>query len=70
MHLHIARFVLHCTYGGRLRFRREARYTTAINKKIDLKHPQELTDIVGGIVAADFVEGETGLPPKLWTPQV
>ena len=37
-----------------------ARYTTAINKKIDLKHSQELTDIVGGIVAADFVEDETG----------
>lgn len=37
-----------------------ARYTTAINKKIDLKHSQELTDIVGGIMAADFVEDETG----------
>lgn len=37
-----------------------ARYTTAINKKIDLKHSQELTDIVGGITAADFVEDETG----------
>lgn len=36
------------------------RYTTAINKKIDLKHSQELTDIVGGITAADFVEDETG----------
>ena len=37
-----------------------ARYTTAINRKIDLKHSQELTDIVGGIVAAEFVEDETG----------
>lgn len=37
-----------------------ARYTTAINKKIDLKHSQDLTDIVGGIMAADFVEDETG----------
>jgi len=37
-----------------------ARYTTAINKKIDLKHSQDLTDIVGGIVGAEFVEDETG----------
>ncbi len=37
-----------------------ARYTTAINKKIDLKHSQELTDIVGGIVSAEFIEDETG----------
>lgn len=37
-----------------------SRYTTAINKKIDLKHSQELTDIVGGIINADFVEDETG----------
>lgn len=36
------------------------RYTTAINKKIDLKHSQDLTDIVGGIVGADYVEDETG----------
>ncbi len=38
----------------------EARYTTAINKKIDLKHSQDLTDIVGGIVSSDFVEDESG----------
>lgn len=37
-----------------------ARYSTAINKKIDLKHSQDLTDIVGGIVNSDFVEDETG----------
>ncbi|MEN6521117.1 MAG: DNA adenine methylase [Armatimonadota bacterium] len=37
-----------------------ARYTTAINKKIDLKHSQDLTDIVGGIVSSEFVEDETG----------
>jgi adenine-specific DNA-methyltransferase len=37
-----------------------ARCTTAINKKIDLKHSQDLTDIVGGIVNAEFVEDETG----------
>lgn len=37
-----------------------ARYTTAINKKIDLKHSQDLTDIVGGIMAAEFVEDEIG----------
>ena len=36
-----------------------ARYQTAIHKKIDLKHSQDFTDIVGSIVAADFVE-ETG----------
>ncbi|BBO66346.1 hypothetical protein DSCA_02760 [Desulfosarcina alkanivorans] len=37
-----------------------ARYTTAVNKKIDLKHSQEFTDIVGGIVSADFIEDENG----------
>lgn len=37
-----------------------ARYTTAINKKIDLKHSQDLTDIVGGIIGAEFVEDDTG----------
>ncbi|MCK7511747.1 MAG: hypothetical protein MZV70_52030 [Desulfobacterales bacterium] len=37
-----------------------ARYMTAINKKIDLKHSQDFTDIVGGIVGADYVEDETG----------
>jgi adenine-specific DNA-methyltransferase len=37
-----------------------ARYTTAINKKIDLKHSQDLTDIVGGIVNSEFIEDETG----------
>ncbi|MEN6358265.1 MAG: DNA adenine methylase [Armatimonadota bacterium] len=37
-----------------------SRYTTAINKKIDLKHSQDLTDIVGGIIASEFVEDETG----------
>ncbi len=37
-----------------------ARYTTAINKKIDLKHSQDFTDIVGSIVAADFVEEVDG----------
>jgi adenine-specific DNA-methyltransferase len=36
------------------------RYTTAINKKIDLKHSQDLTDIVGGIVNSEYVEDETG----------
>jgi len=33
----------------------EARHQTAVNKKIDLKHSQDFTDIVGGIVASDFV---------------
>ncbi len=36
------------------------RYMTAINKKIDLKHSQDFTDIVGGIVGADFIEDENG----------
>jgi len=37
-----------------------ARYMTAVNKKIDLKHSQDFTDIVGGIVAADYLEDENG----------
>jgi len=37
-----------------------ARYMTTVNKKIDLKHSQEFTDIVGGIVSADFIEDENG----------
>ncbi|MHB9037890.1 MAG: DNA adenine methylase [Armatimonadota bacterium] len=37
-----------------------ARYTTAINKKIDLKHSQNLIDIVGSIISSEFVEDETG----------
>jgi adenine-specific DNA-methyltransferase len=36
------------------------RHPTAVNKKIDLKHSQDFTDIVGGIAAADFVEDEAG----------
>jgi adenine-specific DNA-methyltransferase len=36
------------------------RAITAINKKIDLKHSQDVTDIVGGIVAADYVEDAAG----------
>jgi adenine-specific DNA methylase len=35
-----------------------ARHQTAINKKIDLKHSQDFTDIVGGIIASDFVQEE------------
>ncbi|MBI5789192.1 MAG: DNA adenine methylase [Candidatus Schekmanbacteria bacterium] len=37
-----------------------SRYQTAINKKIDLKHAQDITDIVGGVVASDFVHDERG----------
>jgi len=37
-----------------------SRYQTAINKKIDLKHSQDITDIVGGVVASDFVQDEQG----------
>ncbi len=36
------------------------RYSTAINKKIDLKHSQDLTDIVGGIIGSEYVEDEVG----------
>ena len=36
------------------------RYPTAVGKKVDLKHSQDLTDIVGGILSADFVEDEAG----------
>jgi adenine-specific DNA-methyltransferase len=36
-----------------------ARHQTAINKKIDLKHSQDFTDIVGGIIASDFVQEES-----------
>ncbi len=32
------------------------RYMTAVNKKIDLKHSQDFTDIVGGIAGADYIE--------------
>ncbi len=32
------------------------RYMTAVNKKIDLKHSQDFTDIVGGIAGADYLE--------------
>ncbi len=35
-----------------------SRHQTAINKKIDLKHSQDFTDIVGGIIASDFVQEE------------
>lgn len=35
-----------------------ARHQTSINKKIDLKHSQDFTDIVGGIIASDFVQEE------------
>ena len=37
-----------------------SRHPTAVNKKIDLKHSQDFRDIVGGIVASDFMDDETG----------
>jgi len=37
-----------------------SRHPTAVNKKIDLKHSQDFRDIVGGIVASDFVDDDTG----------
>lgn len=36
------------------------RYMTAVNKKIDLQHSQDVSDIVGGIISADFLEDESG----------
>lgn len=36
------------------------RHMTAINKKVDLQHSQEFSDIVGGVVAAEYRENETG----------
>jgi adenine-specific DNA-methyltransferase len=37
-----------------------SRHMTAVNKKIDLQHSQEFNDIVGGVVAADYLEDESG----------
>ncbi len=37
-----------------------SRHMTAVNKKIDLQHSQDFADIVGGIVAADYLEDEKG----------
>jgi adenine-specific DNA-methyltransferase len=37
-----------------------ARHMTAVNKKIDLQHSQDVSDIVGGIIAADYLEDSTG----------
>lgn len=36
------------------------RYMTAVNKKIDLQHSQDVSDIVGGIIASDYLEDDTG----------
>ncbi len=36
------------------------RHQTAVNKKIDLQHSQEFNDIVGGVVAADYLEDDSG----------
>jgi adenine-specific DNA-methyltransferase len=36
------------------------RYMTAINKKVDLQHSQDVSDIVGGIIGAEYREDETG----------
>ncbi|WP_029895054.1 DNA adenine methylase [Desulfohalovibrio reitneri] len=36
------------------------RHMTAVNKKIDLQHSQEFNDIVGGVVAADYLEDDNG----------
>ena len=36
------------------------RHATAINKKIDLQHSQDFSDIVGGIMASDYLEDDAG----------
>lgn len=36
------------------------RHMTAVNKKVDLQHSQEFNDIVGGVVAADYLEDDNG----------
>lgn len=36
------------------------RFTTAVNKKIDLQHSQDFRDIVGGIVSAEYIEDDKG----------
>ena len=36
------------------------RHMTAVNKKVDVQHSQEFNDIVGGIVAADYLEDDNG----------
>jgi len=36
------------------------RHMTAINRKIDLQHSQSFSDIVGGILASDYLEDEKG----------
>ena len=36
-------------------------YRTAVNTKIDLKHSQDLTDIVGGVIDARFAETDNGI---------
>ncbi len=36
------------------------RHTTAVNKKIDLQHSQDFSDIVGGIIASDYLEDSSG----------
>lgn len=37
-----------------------SRYVTAVNKKVDLQHSQDVTDIVGGIVGSDYIEDDAG----------
>jgi len=38
----------------------EARHPTAVGKKVDLKHSQDFRDIVGGVIASEFVEDDAG----------
>jgi len=38
----------------------KANHGTAVNSKIDFKHSQDLTDIVGGVIDAKYVDSEDG----------
>lgn len=38
----------------------QERHQTAINKKVNLQHEQDITDIVGGIIAADYMDDNLG----------
>ncbi|MBC8376797.1 MAG: DNA adenine methylase [FCB group bacterium] len=39
----------------------EAKHTTVVGKKIDLKHSQDITDIVGGVITSRFSADEGGV---------
>jgi len=39
----------------------KAKHETVVGKKIDLKHSQDITDIVGGVVSSDFKDDNGGV---------